>query len=75
MSDFIEQTKKDLVEFYDDSVNFMRQCSKPNKQGNPLSNPEFIKMASSCAIGFAIMGVVGFLIKLVFIPINRILLS
>lgn len=36
---------------------------------------EYIKIASSCAIGFAVMGAVGYFIKLVFIPINNIILS
>ena len=36
---------------------------------------EYLKIASSCAIGFAIMGAVGYFIKLVFIPINNIILS
>jgi preprotein translocase subunit Sss1 len=29
----------------------------------------------SCALGFVVMGLVGYLIKLVFIPINNIILS
>jgi protein transport protein SEC61 subunit gamma-like protein len=36
---------------------------------------EYIKIATSCAIGFALMGTVGYFIKLVFIPINNIILS
>lgn len=36
---------------------------------------EYIKIATSCAIGFAVMGAVGYFIKLVFIPINNIILS
>lgn len=36
---------------------------------------ELKKTATYCAIGFAVMGVVGYLIKLVFIPINNIILT
>ena len=36
---------------------------------------EFMKIAQSCALGFAVMGVVGYVIKLVFIPINNIILT
>ena len=54
--------------FVDDSVKFMNKCNKPDRK-------EFVKIASSCAIGFAVMGVVGFVIKLVFIPINNIILD
>lgn len=41
-----------------------------------LSNyAEFKKIATSCAIGFAIMGGIGYIVKLLFIPINNIILS
>jgi len=36
---------------------------------------EFLKIAYACALGFAVMGIVGYLIKLVFIPINNIILT
>jgi len=55
-------------QFFVDSVRFMRKCNKPEAK-------EFYKIASSCAIGFLVMGVIGYLIKLVFIPINNIILS
>ncbi len=34
-----------------------------------------MKIAQACALGFAVMGVVGYVIKLVFIPINNIILT
>ena len=37
-----------------------------------LLNPRIV---IACAIGFAIMGFIGFFVKLVFIPINNILLG
>lgn len=36
---------------------------------------EFLKIAASCAIGFGVMGAIGYVIKLLFIPINNIILS
>lgn len=36
---------------------------------------EFKKIATSCALGFAIMGGIGYIVKLLFIPINNIILS
>ena len=36
---------------------------------------EFKKIAQSCALGFAIMGGIGYVVKLLFIPINNIILS
>ena len=68
MSNFIEDTKTSVTEFCHESVSFLQKCSKPDKK-------EFIKISTSCAIGFAIMGIIGYIIKLLFIPINNILLS
>ncbi len=42
---------------------------------NNLNNLEFTQIAKQCAFGFAIMGTIGFVIKLVFLMINNILLS
>lgn len=36
-------------------------------------NPEFQKIAMATAIGFAIMGFIGFFVKLIHIPINNII--
>ncbi len=68
MSNFIEETKTNSIEFFHESISFLQKCSKPDKK-------EFIKITTSCAIGFAIMGIIGYIIKLLFIPINNILLS
>ena len=68
MSNFIEDTKTSAIEFFQESISFLQKCSKPDKK-------EFIKITTSCAIGFAIMGIIGYIIKLLFIPINNILLS
>lgn len=35
--------------------------------------PEFQKIAMATAIGFAIMGFIGFFVKLIHIPINNII--
>ena len=36
---------------------------------------EFSKIASATSIGFAIMGFIGFFVKLIFIPINNIIVG
>ena len=59
---------KEIVDFYKSSKNFITNCEKPDKK-------EFLTIAKQCAIGFAIMGVIGFVIKLIFLMINNILLS
>ena len=40
-----------------------------------LSLAEFSKIAQATATGFAIMGFIGFFVKLVHIPINNILMT
>lgn len=77
----VEKVKKEVTDFLGQSQDFMTNCTKPEMKGKFLQRVEcwlileFAKMAYSCAIGFAIMGVVGFAIKLIFIPINNILLN
>jgi protein transport protein SEC61 subunit gamma-like protein len=55
-------------EFYTDSKRLVRKCSKPTSK-------EYFRIVAACAIGFLIMGFIGFFVKLVFIPINNILLT
>uniref|UniRef100_A0A0G4IF38 Protein translocase SEC61 complex gamma subunit, archaeal and eukaryotic n=1 Tax=Chromera velia CCMP2878 TaxID=1169474 RepID=A0A0G4IF38_9ALVE len=55
-------------EFANDSVRLVRRCTKPDAK-------EFKKIAVACSIGFAIMGFIGYAVKLVFIPINAILVG
>lgn len=59
---------KEIVDFYNSSKNFITSCEKPDKK-------EFLLITKNCAIGFAVMGAIGFIIKLVFLMINNILLS
>ena len=34
MSNYIEDTKNNLTEFYEDSVSFIQKCTKPDKKGS-----------------------------------------
>ena len=63
-----EGTLQSLKSLAKDSINLVEKCRKPDKK-------EYIRIVQYCAIGFAVMGVIGFLIKLLFIPINNILLG
>lgn len=51
-----------------DSYRLVQKCSKPEAK-------EYKKILLATSVGFAIMGVIGFLVKLVFIPINQLLLG
>lgn len=57
-----------VVEFFDDWAKFLNKCEKPNRK-------QYLRLAQSCALGILIMGVVGYLVKLLFVPINTILIS
>ncbi|KPL93608.1 Pyruvate kinase muscle isozyme [Sarcoptes scabiei] len=59
---FVEPAKK----FTKDSIRLVRRCTKPDRK-------EFQKIAMATAIGFAIMGFIGFFVKLIHIPINNII--
>jgi protein transport protein SEC61 subunit gamma-like protein len=56
------------AEFAKDSRQLINRCSKPSRR-------EYIRIVTSCALGFAVMGFIGFFVKLLFIPINNILLA
>lgn len=68
MTNVLEQRMAVVVEFFDNWVKFLNKCEKPNRK-------QYIRLAQSCAIGILIMGLIGYMIKLMFIPINTILLS
>ena len=40
-----------------------------------FARAEFSKIAQATSIGFAIMGFIGFFVKLIFIPINNIIVG
>ncbi|CAM9940596.1 protein transport protein Sec61 subunit gamma-like [Lampetra fluviatilis] len=51
-----------------DSIRLVKRCTKPDRK-------EFQKIAIATAIGFAIMGFIGFFLKLIHIPINDIIVG
>ncbi|CAK0840478.1 unnamed protein product, partial [Prorocentrum cordatum] len=57
-----------MREFAMDSRRLLQRCTKPDAK-------EFKKIAVACAMGFAIMGFIGYTVKLVFIPINNIIVG
>ncbi|KAL2737993.1 protein transport protein Sec61 subunit gamma [Vespula squamosa] len=65
----MDQVKK-LTEpgrqFAKDSIRLVKRCTKPDRK-------EFQKIAIATAIGFCIMGFIGFFVKLIHIPINNII--
>ena len=70
---FVSSTIGDVKDFVNDSRRLLNRCSKPDKRG--IVYLEYLRIAGACAVGFAVMGFIGFFVKLVFIPINNILLT
>ncbi|KAH8280497.1 hypothetical protein KR018_008890, partial [Drosophila ironensis] len=54
--------------FFKDSLRFMKRCTKPNRK-------EFRRTCVAIAIGFFVMGTIGFLVKLMHIPITNIIMG
>jgi len=63
-----DQAVAPLKQFAKDSVRLVNRCTKPDAK-------EFKKIAMATAVGFAVMGLVGYFVKLVHIPINNILVG
>ncbi|KAG1364428.1 protein transport protein Sec61 subunit gamma [Cocos nucifera] len=61
--DALDSVVDPLREFAKDSVRLVKSCHKPDRK-------EFRKVAVRTAIGF-----VGFFVKLIFIPINNIIVG
>eukprot|EP00741_Cyanophora_paradoxa_P006327 tig00000980_g6134.t1 len=54
--------------FAKDSMRLLKRCTKPDRK-------EFQKIAIATSVGFAIMGFIGFFVKLIHIPINNIIIG
>ncbi|XP_058103103.1 protein transport protein Sec61 subunit gamma-1-like [Magnolia sinica] len=66
--DAIDSVIDPLRDFAKDSLRLVKRCHKPDRK-------EFTKVAIRTAIGFVVMGFVGFFVKLIFIPINNIIVG
>ena len=63
---------KDLLatpqEFMKDSIRLINKCTKPDRR-------EFLKISQAVAIGFLLMGFIGYFVKLIHLPINNIIVG
>ncbi|KAK3046282.1 hypothetical protein LTR09_012231 [Extremus antarcticus] len=55
-------------EFLKDGRQFLTRCSKPDRR-------EFLRISQAVGMGFLIMGVIGYIVKLIHIPVNNILVG
>ncbi|KAF9162228.1 Sec61p translocation complex subunit [Actinomortierella ambigua] len=55
-------------QFFKDGIAFINRCTKPDRK-------EFLQITYAVSMGFFVMGVIGFVVKLIHIPINNILVG
>jgi len=55
-------------EFFKEGTKFINRCTKPDRR-------EFMKISQAVGMGFLIMGAIGYLIKLIHIPVNNVLVG
>ncbi|KAL9618018.1 MAG: hypothetical protein Q9160_007207 [Pyrenula sp. 1 TL-2023] len=68
MSETLQELADLPKEFIRDGTQFMNRCTKPDRR-------EFLRLCQAIAVGFLIMGAIGYFIKLIHIPVNNILVG
>ncbi|KAF7552932.1 hypothetical protein G7Z17_g4001 [Cylindrodendrum hubeiense] len=68
MSDQIQELLEAPLEFARDGIQFAKRCTKPDRK-------EFLNMCTAVGTGFVIMGAVGYIVKLIHVPINHTLVG
>ncbi|KAI0125295.1 protein transporter Sec61 subunit gamma [Xylariales sp. AK1849] len=68
MSDQVQEILDLPKDFIRDGSQFLGRCQKPDQK-------EFIKICQAVGTGFLIMGAVGYVVKLIHIPVNNILVG
>lgn len=68
MENTLDYVGKPLGDFAKNSVRLIKRCTKPDQK-------EFTKICIRTALGFVVLGFVGFFVKLIFIPINQIIIG
>jgi len=68
MSDQIQELLAIPQDFIKDGTQFINRCTKPDRR-------ELLKISQAVGVGFLVMGAVGYLVKLIHIPVNNILVG
>lgn len=68
MSDQVQEILDIPSDFAKEGIQFMRRCTKPDQK-------EFLRLCQAVGMGFLIMGAVGYVVKLIHIPVNNILVG
>ncbi|XP_024393173.1 protein transport protein Sec61 subunit gamma-1 [Physcomitrium patens] len=64
----VDTVVRPVKDFAKDSIRLVKRCHKPDRK-------EFSKVALRTGLGFLVMGFIGFFVKLIFIPINNIIVG
>ncbi|EJT99909.1 protein translocase SEC6 [Dacryopinax primogenitus] len=68
MSDRFKEFVDVPQQFLKEGQQFINRCTKPDKK-------EYLQISRAVAIGFVVMGLLGYFVKLIHIPINNILVG
>lgn len=68
MSEYVAALLDEPRKFAKDSIQLLNRCTKPDRR-------EYLKISQAVAIGFAFMGMIGYVIQLVHIPIRNIIVG
>ncbi|KAK3327705.1 hypothetical protein B0T22DRAFT_481864 [Podospora appendiculata] len=68
MADAVQEILDVPREFLKDGIQFINKSQKPDRR-------EFIKISQAVGLGFLIMGAVGYVVKLIHIPLNNVLVG
>jgi len=68
MSETFQEIADIPKDFIRDGTQFLNRCTKPDRR-------EMVKIAQAVGMGFLIMGAIGYVIKLIHIPVNNILVG
>ncbi|KAJ7110036.1 hypothetical protein C8R44DRAFT_678675 [Mycena epipterygia] len=68
MSDKVREFVEIPQQFAREGTQFLTRCTKP-------SDKEFSQICKAVGVGFAVMGFIGYFVKLIHIPINNILVG
>ncbi|KAL3748020.1 hypothetical protein ACJRO7_009273 [Eucalyptus globulus] len=78
--DVVDSVVDPLRDFAKNNIHLVKRCHKPDRKGDCFSFAHAKCIISPrspfcTAIGFVVMGFVGFFVKLIFIPINNIIVG
>ncbi|KAK9366472.1 hypothetical protein V1509DRAFT_629542 [Lipomyces kononenkoae] len=66
MADSVQKFAEYPREFVKDGVAFVKRCAKPSRK-------EYLKIVQTVGAGFVIMGAIGYIVKLIHIPIRHLI--